>query len=94
MYIAFYFAWALWGASLVALLATIAARRVAHVRELRRVLTVTDSLRSAHELRIVMNDGDWRDPIERHLDSVNVMLSAAGLSVAALTIWFLQSVTA
>ena len=90
MHIFFALAWCFWGLALLGLLARLIARTIAQARALRRITSAASSELNFHEMRVLINRGDWRDPIERHQDSITAMTHLAGLAVAALTLTFVQ----
>ncbi|CAN7649570.1 hypothetical protein LJR129_005067 [Acidovorax sp. LjRoot129] len=90
MHIVFVIAWILWIFALVGLFARLIARSIAQAKALKSITTTANRELNLHELRVLSNRGDWRDPIERHQDSLTVMTDAAGLAVAALALTFIQ----
>lgn len=65
---------------------------MAHARALARVLSSAQPAETAHDLRILMNRGDWRDPVERHHDSMTELTIMATHVVAAIGLWLVQSI--
>lgn len=90
MHIVFVLAWFIWSLALVGLLARLIARSIAQARALMRITSTASRELNLHDLRILINRGDWRDPIERHQDSIAIMTNSAGLAVAALALTFVQ----
>lgn len=87
-------AWAFWGLAVVSFLAKRLARTLAYSNAFLRVVRKTSGVRNLHELRILKNRGDWRDPIERHHDSMADISSAASLAVLGLALTFFNCLIA
>lgn len=90
MHIVLVLAWLIWSLALVGVLAKLIARSIAQARVLRRITSTASSELNLHEMRVLINRGDWRDPIERHQDSFTVMTHFAGLAIVALALTFVQ----
>lgn len=90
MHIVFVIAWSLWSFALLGLFARWIGRSIAQEKALKRLTRTASRELNLHELRVLMNRGDSRDPIERHQDSITTMTNVAGLAVAALVLTFFQ----
>lgn len=91
MHVLFYVGLSLWVLAAANLLGSRLGRSTAHVRALERVLKDSNAKQTAHRLRILQNRGDWRDPIERHLDEMIELWRAAQLLVGAAALYFFKS---
>jgi hypothetical protein len=95
MSILFIMAWVVWFFAAASMAAQGIARAVLRKRALERALTITDTAKfTAQHMRALMNRGDCRDPIEKHLDSMTVITKIASLTVSAGLLWFIGTVSA
>lgn len=85
-------AWWIWALAAAGLVARSIARRVAFSRALAQALTRSNSTApTLHDLRILVNRGDWRDPIERHHDCLAEGMRTFCLAFVAALLWWLQA---
>lgn len=85
--------WCVWAVAAANMGARGFARTLAQSRALDRVLVDKKVAPTLHDLRILANHGDWRDPIERHQDAMTSMTGMASLAFSAMALWFFGSVS-
>lgn len=84
--------WLLWALEAISLLVKQFALKVSHARAFERAVSEAEPVHTMHRLRILSNRGDWRDPIERHQDSMTTGIKVAFLAVVALVLWFFGAI--
>lgn len=87
-----YLGWALWGTAAGSLAMRHVVRLMAQSLALDRTLAKGGQRLTMHDLRILTNRGDWRDPIERHQDGLLEATKIATLALLALLLWFVSSI--
>lgn len=86
-----YVGWCLWGMAAAGLAAKLVGRCIAQARAFEAVVGDREVVRTAHQMRLLLNRGDWRDPIERHHDAMTEVTQMFSLAVSAGLLWWLGS---
>lgn len=81
-------AWVFWGIAVMGLVSKRLARTLVFSRALKCVVRKPSDILNLHELRILKNKGDWRDPIERNQGAIAEINTAASLVVVAIALTF------
>jgi hypothetical protein len=86
--------WAVWGIAAGSVTANGVAHAIVRGRALEHAIGTDTARLTQHQMRVLMNRGDWRDPIERHHDSMTAITQTVSLVVAAAALWFFGGVAA
>lgn len=79
----------MWGLAAAGLGARRLGRGLAHARSFEGEVRRDKAPQTAHQMRLLLNRGDWRDPIERHHDSLTEVTQMFSLAVSAGLLWWL-----